>query len=330
MRRVPPPLRIPQVRVGAVVALGIAVGLGVWLGTSGSGSSNSSSPTTSSGSTAVPISVTGLQTLANALHQPIYWAGAEAGKTYELTQQSGRVYLRYLPPETKIGTAQPFLTVGTYPLPGAFSVTQRLAGESGSVGVPLNGGVAFYSRSHPTSVYLAYPGSDFQIEVFDPSAAQARQLVASGRITSVPASTVETPPALVSADRLKAFARTLGHQLYWAGPRAGAVLELRKTADGRTYVRYLPSGTKAGARISALTIGTYPVANAFAVTQGIAKSGNSVQVPVTGGGIAFNSRSAPTSVYLAFPGSSVQIEVFDPSSAQAKQIVTAGAVVPVG
>jgi len=326
---VPPPLRIPQVRVGAVVALGIAAGLGVWLGTSGGGSSTNSPPTTSSGATAVPISVTGLQTLASALHRPIYWAGAAPGKTYELTQQSGRVYLRYLPPGTKIGAAQPFLTVGTYPLAGAFGVTQRLAAESGSVAVPLKGGVAFYGRSDPTSVYLAYPGSDYQIEVFAPSASEARQLVASGRVTAVPASTVETAPVLVSAAQLKAFARTLGHPLYWAGPRAGDVLELRTTTDGRAYVRYLPSGTKAGAAVSALTIGTYPVANAFAVTQGIAKSGNSVQVPVTGGGIAFYSKSAPTSVYLAFPSSSVQIEVFDPSPAQAKQIVTAGAVVPV-
>jgi hypothetical protein len=47
------------------------------------------------------------------------------------------------------------------------------------------GGVAFYSPSAPTSVYLAYPGTDVQIEVFDPSADQARVLVESGAVRAV-------------------------------------------------------------------------------------------------------------------------------------------------
>ena len=55
-----------------------------------------------------------------------------------------------------------------------------------------------------------------------------------------------------------------------------------------------------------------------------------MQVPVTGGGIAFYSKSAPTSVYVAYPGSNVQIEVYDPSAAQAAQLVTSGKIVPVG
>jgi len=44
------------------------------------------------------------------------------------------------------------------------------------------GGLAFVDRQHPTSVYLAYPGIDVQVEVFDPSAGQARRLVTSGQI----------------------------------------------------------------------------------------------------------------------------------------------------
>ena len=38
----------------------------------------------------------------------------------------------------------------------------------------------------PRSVYLAYPGSNYEVEVFDPSLARARQLVTSGQIISVP------------------------------------------------------------------------------------------------------------------------------------------------
>ena len=37
-------------------------------------------------------------------------------------------------------------------------------------------------RSSPTSIQIAYRGSDLQIEVFDPSAKQARKLVSSGAI----------------------------------------------------------------------------------------------------------------------------------------------------
>ena len=36
----------------------------------------------------------------------------------------------------------------------------------------------------PTDIHLAYPGSDFQVEVFDP-AGKTRQIVAAGRIASI-------------------------------------------------------------------------------------------------------------------------------------------------
>jgi hypothetical protein len=51
--------------------------------------------------------------------------------------------------------------------------------------LPLKGGVAFYNRARPTSVYFAYAGSDVQVETYDPSASVARQLVESGAIKPV-------------------------------------------------------------------------------------------------------------------------------------------------
>ena len=51
---------------------------------------------------------------------------------------------------------------------------------------PPGGGIGVYSSSQPTNVYVAYPGSNLQIEVFDPSAKRAQQLVASGQVTPVP------------------------------------------------------------------------------------------------------------------------------------------------
>jgi hypothetical protein len=321
---VPPSLRPPQLRVGAVLAIAIAVGLGTWLGTRGGGGSH---PAT--GKKVVPVTLSGLETLVTALRRPIYWAGPEQGKTYELTElPNGSVYVRYLLPGTQVGTSTPLLTVGTYPVTGAFAAAQRSAGQSGSVRVPIPaGGIAFYSGSAPTNIYLAFPGVDYQIEVYDPLAAEAKRLVESGRISPVPSS--QAAPAIVSTAGLQALARSIGHPLYWAGPRPGTAYELRRTTDGLVYVRYLPAGTKAGANLAALTVGTYPVQGAFAAGLQQAKRSGSVQVPVTGGGVAFYARSAPTSVYLAFPGLNVQVEVYDPSPAQARALVTSGKIVPI-
>ena len=173
--------RLPKVRLGAVIAIGVAAGLGVWLATRDSGSSSppTSTPTTAAGATGskvVPITPGGLQTLVGALQRPIYWAGEESGKTYELTQSAdGKVYLRYLPHGVAVGTQKAELTVGTYPVASAFSVTQRGAERSGSVRVPARGAVAFYNKNTPTNIYIAFPGTDYQIEVYDPSAAEAKR-----------------------------------------------------------------------------------------------------------------------------------------------------------
>ena len=41
------------------------------------------------------------------------------------------------------------------------------------------------SINRPTNVYIAYPNSDYQIEVFDPSADAAQELVEQGAITKI-------------------------------------------------------------------------------------------------------------------------------------------------
>jgi hypothetical protein len=107
--------------------------------------------------------------------------------TYELTRTpDGRTYVRYLPQGVPVGEQKPALTVGTYPVPKAFQATEAVAGSKGSVRIDVgSGAVAFYSRTHPTSVYFARQGEDYQVEVFDPDAAAARALVASGRLRAV-------------------------------------------------------------------------------------------------------------------------------------------------
>jgi hypothetical protein len=174
-----------RIRVGAAIAVAVLIGFGAWLAFRG-GSSSSTSPVPK-GSTAVPISVDGLKTIATVVGIPIYWVGEKPGFTYELTKTTdNRVFIRYLPTGVPVGTKTPYLTIATYPFKGAFTATSTLAGKSDSVRIDIgNGGVAFYNQKTRTNVYLAYPGSDYQIEVYDPTPDRARAVVASGEVVPV-------------------------------------------------------------------------------------------------------------------------------------------------
>src|SRR5439155_18104340 len=75
-----------------------------------------------------------------------------------------------------------------------------------------------------------------------------------------------------SAQDLAALPTTLGHPVYWAGPKRGFTHELTRTSDGRIYIRYLPAGVSIGSnQPNYLTIGTYPLKDAVAAVRGIAK-----------------------------------------------------------
>ena len=134
----------------------------------------------------------------------------------------------------------------------------------------------------------------------------------------------------VSVRDLRILSASLGHPVYWAGPRAGAVYELTEAANGSTYVRYLTRGVKVGtSQPDFLTIGTYPVADAVGEIRRATHQRGAVTLTLTGGAIGFYNRTRPTSVYFARPGSSVQVETYDPSAAAARALVLRGAVQPI-
>ena len=187
--------RLPSVRIGAVVAIALAAAFAVWLIVRGKGDSSSSSTTTPTAQTTTtaeigPVAATParLRALADEVGHPVYWVGPRQNRTYELTRtSSGRIFIRYLPPSAKVGTRSARYTiVGTYPVEGALEVLQRLSTQPGEKSTPApGGGLAVYSTSSPNNVYLAYPGTDVQIEVFDPSPKRALRLVTSGRVAPV-------------------------------------------------------------------------------------------------------------------------------------------------
>jgi hypothetical protein len=131
-----------------------------------------------------------------------------------------------------------------------------------------------------------------------------------------------------SVAALNALPAHLGHPVYWEGAKPGVKYELTLTTTGAVFVRYLPSSARLRANVRYPFVASLPVANAFAATSRVAARSTSVRVPVPGGGVALYGRSLPTNVYVAFPGSNYQVELFDPSPARARAVVSAGLVRP--
>jgi hypothetical protein len=172
-----------RLRIGAVIAVAAALVFGVWLvlrNDDGASKGKRSEPESAS--------VGELRDLARSAGHPVYWAGTPKGYTYELTRNAkGEIYIRYLPVGVPVGDKRPdFLAIGTYPHPGAFGTAQKAAKRPGEFVRKLpGGGLAVSGKELPGSVYLAYPGTDYLIEVYDPSPARARRLVLSGRVRPI-------------------------------------------------------------------------------------------------------------------------------------------------
>jgi dolichyl-phosphate-mannose-protein mannosyltransferase len=136
-----------------------------------------------------------------------------------------------------------------------------------------------------------------------------------------------TEPAAASLGDLRKAALQVGHPVMWAGKIPHRRVELTVEPDGSVYVRYLQPGRPAADATKALTVGTYPLQDAYAATRSTARDPNSVRIPIVGG-IAFYNKLLPTSVYLAYPGSDVQVQVSSPTPGEARRLVASGAIRP--
>jgi hypothetical protein len=191
-----PATRRSPIRLTAAVAVALAAAFLIWLFVRDDGSGSSSSPTTTRSTTTTAnvrplltaVTPRRLVALAREANQPIYWAGQRRGVKYELTRTiDGRYFVRYLPRSVRVGNRSgEYLLVGTYPVDNAYQAIRRAAKESGAhtFRVPA-GGLAVVNDKAPNNVYFAYPSKDYQVEVFDPSARSARQLVAAGAVKPV-------------------------------------------------------------------------------------------------------------------------------------------------
>ena len=139
-----------------------------------------------------------------------------------------------------------------------------------------------------------------------------------------------TKPIEATVDRLLELSSVVGHPVYWAGARPGKKYELTIDNDQNIFIRYLDPGVPIGSKdVSSLTVGTYPVRDAVAALQHEADKPGASTDSAPGGGFVLTSSDAPQSVYLAFPNSNYQIEVYDPDPRRALSLATSGAIVPI-
>jgi hypothetical protein len=154
------------------------------------GGKSGGAETTTTTVTAAPIgpvgmSASGLLAFARALGGSVYWIGPAAGFTYEVTRtRAGNVFVRYLPHGVHAGDKRAaFTVVGTYPYKDALATLKAV--PHGKIDNVAGGGVVLSTTADPKSVHVAYPGADYEIEVYDPTPGRARLIALSGKLRTV-------------------------------------------------------------------------------------------------------------------------------------------------
>ena len=109
-----------------------------------------------------------MRAAADDAEQPVYWAGEIEGTELELSKPAeGRAYVRYLSGGVEAGDPDPtYLAIGTYALPNAYAALQANAKRTDAkLRKAPRGFRAWVDPQSPTSVYLAKPGTPYQVEV---------------------------------------------------------------------------------------------------------------------------------------------------------------------
>jgi len=129
--------------------------------------------------------------------------------------------------------------------------------------------------------------------------------------------TLPAGPRVADEVELVRAAASIGHAVYWTGPRKNARTELTLRSDGSVYVRYLPRGVPAGAQGALPTVATYRLADAYADTLRLAARRGATRRTLANGAVAVVPSAAARDVYAAFPGGDEQVEVFAPRAGAA-------------
>jgi len=180
-----------------VVALiaSAAVGALVWFFSS----DDSTGPTNATASAIAPsalvqdvpariVSTEALRRLARNSGSALYWAGARPATRIEYTRRSdGATFVRYLTAGAKAGDPHAgYVVVATYSQAAAYEHVSAIASRTHLFKAHVgHGGIAVTRPGRRQNIYLVYPNVPYQIEVYAPTSALARQLVFAGAIKPV-------------------------------------------------------------------------------------------------------------------------------------------------
>jgi hypothetical protein len=126
-------------------------------------------------------------------------------------------------------------------------------------------------------------------------------------------------PQIVSSSELEGFADGADHAVYWVGEIENTEYELTETDNGRVFVRYVPSGTDAGARGEYLTVASYPLEDAPSALEKTARRQGDEIASSDDGAVILLDTESPNNIHMAYPGN-VQIEVFSPVAGEALRL----------
>ena len=105
-----------------------------------------------------------------------YWTGPVKDATYSINSTTaGQVFVRYIPKGMECGSTEAkYRVIATYSETDAFNSTQQAGSQPEGVTLANpDGSVVYFSKNAPNNVYLAYPGINYQIEIYDPDAKTA-------------------------------------------------------------------------------------------------------------------------------------------------------------
>jgi hypothetical protein len=137
----------------------------------------------------------------------------------------------------------------------------------------------------------------------------------------------------LSASELVAQTKSLGHPVYWIGPRSGTTsYELTTSPEGSVYIRYLTGDAEAGdSRSNYLTVGTYPVPEAAQALQDATTGAEETEELTQHEGYEVLGSAETTNAYVVFDDQpDLQIEVFSPQAGEAVKLASSGFLKPVG
>lgn len=144
----------------------------------------------------------------------------------------------------------------------------------------------------------------------------------------VVAASAPTETQILAPEELAAEAIALGRPVYWAGPQEDAAIELTRTEEGNTSIRYIPEGDDGGGDpADYLTVVTYPYPDAYEALNQQAETTDVLSRDLPKGGFAISPPDPPVNAYLAYKGEDYQVEVYDPSPGRALKLVVDGAIV---